>query len=79
MPIYEYQCSNCAHSFETLQKASEPHLTICNKCNQNSLVKLISAAGFQLKGSGWYKTDFRDPIKPTKQPPQVKDTPPVLT
>lgn len=64
MPIYEYQCSNCTHAFENIQKLSDPLLTKCPECGQNTLSKLISAAGFQLKGTGWYKTDFRTPSKP---------------
>lgn len=59
MPIYEYQCSNCGHDFETLQKASEDPLTDCPKCGEASLKKKISAAGFRLKGGGWYETDFK--------------------
>jgi putative FmdB family regulatory protein len=59
MPIYEYRCSSCSHEFETLQKFSDPLLTRCPSCGVDSLVKKISAAGFQLKGTGWYATDFK--------------------
>ncbi len=59
MPIYEYRCSSCSHELEALQKFSDPALTECPSCGTDSLVKLISAAGFQLKGSGWYATDFK--------------------
>lgn len=59
MPIYEYQCSSCGHDFETLQKASEDPLTDCPACGNASLKKKISAAGFRLKGGGWYETDFK--------------------
>ena len=59
MPIYEYRCSKCGHELEALQKLSEPQLTTCPACQQSTLVKQMSAAGFQLKGSGWYATDFR--------------------
>src|SRR5437867_5538358 len=59
MPIYEYRCSACGHELEALQKLSEPYLTICPQCSKNALTKLISAAGFHLKGSGWYATDFK--------------------
>ena len=59
MPIYEYRCEACGNEIETLQKVSEPPLTTCPKCAKESLVKLVSAAGFQLKGSGWYATDFK--------------------
>ena len=64
MPIYEYRCSNCSHELEVLQKLSDPVLTACPDCHQEALVKLVSAAGFQLKGSGWYATDFRNSGKP---------------
>ena len=59
MPIYEYRCSRCSHKLEALQKLSDAALTTCPACNEDSLVKQVSAAGFQLKGSGWYATDFR--------------------
>ena len=64
MPIYEYQCQQCQHQFDVLQKMSDPRLTECPHCHQNSLQKLISAAGFQLKGGGWYETDFKNKAKP---------------
>jgi putative FmdB family regulatory protein len=60
MPIYEYRCSACGHELEALQKLSEPLLTGCPECGKPALAKLLSAAGFQLKGSGWYATDFRN-------------------
>lgn len=59
MPIYEYQCKACRHEFELLQKVSEDPVTDCPKCTKPQLQKLISAAGFRLKGSGWYETDFK--------------------
>lgn len=60
MPIYEYRCSSCGHELEALQKLSDAPLTVCPACNKAELKKLVSAAGFQLKGSGWYVTDFRN-------------------
>ena len=60
MPIYEYRCASCGHQQEFLQKVSDPPQTQCPKCNQPSLAKMVTAAGFQLKGSGWYATDFRN-------------------
>ena len=60
MPIYEYRCESCGHQQEFLQKVSDAPLTICPKCGQASLAKMLTAAGFQLKGSGWYATDFRN-------------------
>ena len=59
MPIYEYRCSECGQDHEVLQKVSEPPLTACPACGKPALQKQLSAAGFQLKGSGWYATDFK--------------------
>ncbi len=63
MPIYEYQCGACEHQFEKLQKMSEDPLVDCPECAKPELKKLVSAAGFQLKGSGWYVTDFKNSTK----------------
>lgn len=60
MPIYEYSCNACGHHLEILQKVSDPLATDCPACGAAELRKLISRAGFQLKGGGWYVTDFRD-------------------
>src|SRR5688572_22899440 len=60
MPIYEYRCATCGFQKEYLQKVSDPKLTHCPECGKPTFDKLLSAAGFQLKGSGWYVTDFRD-------------------
>lgn len=59
MPIYEYQCQSCDHRMEALQKLSDAPLRDCPACNEASLQKLISAAGFRLKGAGWYETDYK--------------------
>ncbi|MBK6981728.1 MAG: zinc ribbon domain-containing protein [Betaproteobacteria bacterium] len=59
MPIYEYRCSNCGHQQEFLQKVSAAPHTRCTKCGQDTFLKMVTAAGFQLKGSGWYATDFK--------------------
>jgi putative FmdB family regulatory protein len=59
MPIYEYRCGSCGHELEAMQKFSDPVLKQCPACRNDALVKLVSAAGFQLKGGGWYATDFR--------------------
>ena len=59
MPIYEYGCSDCDHTFETLQKMSDAPLLVCPACEKPSLKKKISAPGFRLSGSGWYETDFK--------------------
>ena len=67
MPIYEYRCEACGHEMEALQKMSDAALTDCPECSKAELKKLISAAGFKLKGSGWYETDFKNSGKPTKK------------
>lgn len=59
MPIYAYRCSACGHAQDVLQKLSDPLLTVCPQCGQATYAKQVTAAGFQLKGSGWYVTDFR--------------------
>ena len=60
MPIYAYKCADCGHEKEVLQKISDAPLTECPDCGHASMVKQVTAAGFQLKGSGWYATDFRN-------------------
>lgn len=59
MPIYAYKCSTCGHARDVLQKMSDPVLTVCPACGADAFAKQLTAAGFQLKGSGWYATDFR--------------------
>ena len=59
MPFYEYRCERCGHEMEALQKISDSPLVDCPECGQAALRKLISAAGFRLKGGGWYETDFK--------------------
>jgi putative FmdB family regulatory protein len=63
MPIYEYQCQTCNHELEKLQKLSDAPLDLCPQCGEPGLKKKISAAGFRLKGSGWYETDFKSGSK----------------
>jgi putative FmdB family regulatory protein len=63
MPIYEYRCGECGQDHEVLQKVSEPPLTECPACGKPALKKQLSAAGFHLKGSGWYATDFKGAAK----------------
>ena|SRR5436190_923145 len=63
MPIYEYRCGECGHQDDHLQKVSEKPLTKCPACGKKAYKKLLSAAGFQLKGSGWYATDFKTTAK----------------
>ena len=59
MPIYAYRCAACGHSRDVLQKLSDAPLSVCPSCGAEQFSKQITAAGFQLKGSGWYATDFR--------------------
>ena len=59
MPIYAYKCESCGHAKDVLQKISDAPLTECPACGQSTFSKQLTAAGFQLKGSGWYATDFR--------------------
>ena len=59
MPIYEYHCGDCSHKFERLQKISDPVPSECPQCGSAQVRRLISAAGFRLKGGGWYETDFK--------------------
>ncbi len=88
MPIYEYECTACGHKEEFMQKVADAPLKKCPNCGKNKLFKQISASGFQLKGEGWYVTDFRDKklktkakndsqpestkTKETKKPPESK-------
>ena len=64
MPIYEYRCKSCGFQKEYLQKMSAARLTKCPECGKPSLAKMVTAAGFHLKGSGWYATDFKHAAKP---------------
>jgi putative FmdB family regulatory protein len=59
MPIYEYQCESCGNELEKLQRMNDPDLTDCPECGKSTLKRLVSAAAFRLKGSGWYETDFK--------------------
>ena len=72
MPIYAYRCSACGHAKDVLQKMSDPLLSTCPACAAEAFTKQLTAAGFQLKGSGWYATDFREgnkaPAKPGEAP-----------
>jgi putative FmdB family regulatory protein len=59
MPFYEYRCETCGHEMEVMQKMSDPPVAECPACGEPNLRKLVSAAGFRLKGGGWYETDFK--------------------
>jgi putative FmdB family regulatory protein len=68
MPIYEYRCGSCGFEKEYLQKVNDAPIAACPTCGSDAYAKLISAAGFQLKGSGWYATDFKNGGKPKSKP-----------
>ena len=65
MPIYAYRCDECGFAKDVLQKISDPVLTVCPSCGKSSFKKQLTAAGFQLKGTGWYATDFRGGAAPS--------------
>ena len=73
MPIYAYRCSSCGHQQDVLQKLSAAKLTVCPSCGQSTFTKQLSAPAFQLKGTGWYVTDFRDNKKPGGEKSLDKD------
>ncbi|MGP1676270.1 MAG: FmdB family zinc ribbon protein [Burkholderiales bacterium] len=60
MPIYEYRCSSCGFQKEYLRKVSDPLLSVCPECSKETFGKMLTSAGFQLKGGGWYATDFKN-------------------
>jgi putative FmdB family regulatory protein len=68
MPIYEYRCGSCGFEKEYLQKVNDAPIAACPGCGSDAYAKLISAAGFQLKGSGWYATDFKNGAQPKPKP-----------
>ena len=72
MPIYEYRCAACDHQDDHLQKVSEAPLTKCPACGRKKYQKQLTAAGFQLKGSGWYASDFKGGKKETEAKPEAK-------
>ena len=75
MPIYEYRCAACGHQQEFLQKVSDAPMAVCTKCGKPAFEKMVTAAGFQLKGSGWYATDFKNSgSKPAASASESKTT-----
>ena len=73
MPIYEYRCKECGFQKEFMQRMSDAPLTDCPRCGKGTLTKLVSAAGFQLKGTGWYATDFKNNTsKPAAKPAKTE-------
>ena len=69
MPIYDFQCTSCSFKSELMRKISEPTQTTCPQCHQETFAKMLSAPSFQLSGSGWYASDFKD-----KKPKVKEDT-----
>jgi putative FmdB family regulatory protein len=74
MPIYEYRCSSCGFQKEYLRKLSDPVLSVCPECSKPTFSKMLTAAGFQLKGSGWYATDFKNSGAKPAAKPDTKST-----
>ena len=79
MPIYEYECQSCGHELEKIQRMSDAHLTDCPNCGKPDLKRMVSAAGFRLKGGGWYETDFKKGGKKNVHDSGNKSTPPCAT
>jgi len=79
MPIYEYRCGECGHQKEVLQRISDAPLTDCPECGKRAFNKMVTAAGFQLKGTGWYATDFKNsgskPAAKSSSPAAKSDSP----
>lgn len=76
MPIYAYKCSSCEHELDVLQRISDAPLTVCPACGAATLCKQLTAAGFQLKGSGWYATDFKHGSTKADAKPEAKPAEP---
>jgi putative FmdB family regulatory protein len=78
MPIYAYRCTSCGHEKDVLQKLSDAPLATCPECHSASFAKQLTAPGFQLKGSGWYATDFKggSSAKADSKPTETKSEPP---
>ncbi|MFP5349008.1 MAG: FmdB family zinc ribbon protein [Gammaproteobacteria bacterium] len=74
MPIYEYKCAGCGHALEAMQKMSDAPLAECPACGTSQLKRLVSAAGFQLKGTGWYATDFKGGSKKSESKTETTET-----
>lgn len=79
MPIYEYRCDGCGFQKEYLQKLKDPPLTTCPECGKECFRKMLTAAGFQLKGSGWYATDFKSSAKKDQAAAEAKTESPAAS
>lgn len=69
MPIYEYECSNCHHQFELIQRINDAVIQQCPQCYQETVIRLVSPSSFRLKGTGWYATDYNAPKKDSSNEP----------
>ena len=74
MPIYAYKCSSCGHTLDVLQKVSDAPLSTCPQCRADTFSKQLTAAGFQLRGSGWYATDFKNGSGQRSSTAEAKET-----
>ena len=79
MPIYVYRCASCEFEHEYLLKMSDAPLTLCPECKKETFIKQVTSAGFQLKGSGWYATDFKGSAKPAKTDKPADNSTPAKT
>jgi putative FmdB family regulatory protein len=79
VPIYAYKCTACGHAQDVLQKISDKPFTVCPECHQETYAKQVTAAGFQLKGSGWYVTDFRANGSGDKASSKTSEVAPAVT
>ena len=75
MPIYAYKCASCGFAQDEMLKISDAPLSLCPACGKSEYVKQLSAAGFHLKGSGWYATDFKGGAKPAEKVEKAESTP----
>ena len=73
MPIYEYECTSCHHHFDLMQKVSDTPAKQCPQCFRDTAIRLVSAASFKLKGTGWYETDFKHKGKPPVKKEETKE------
>lgn len=75
MPIYDYQCSECGHQDEVMRKVSDANTSACPQCGKETFSKMLSAPSFQLNGTGWYATDFKNNSKPVSKTSQKEEKP----
>ncbi|NJA88188.1 zinc ribbon domain-containing protein [Rhodocyclus tenuis] len=76
MPIYPYRCESCGFEKDHLQKLSDPQISVCPECGSHSYARQLTAAGFQLKGGGWYETDFKGGSSSSASKPAKESLPP---